>query len=66
MIHIYIYICIIFDINTLLYSFIFFWPGLVSIATCSLSLVAAGGDSSLVQVHRLLIVVASLVAEHRL
>ena len=68
MIHVYmyIYVCIIFDLNTLLYLFIYFWPGLVSIAACSLSLVAAGGGSSLVEGHGLLIVVASLVAEHRL
>ena len=40
-----------------------FW---VSVAVCRLSLVAAGGGYSLAAVHRLLTVVASLVAEHRL
>ena len=45
------------------YLFMAFW---VSVAACRLSLVAAGGGYSLAAVHRLLTVVASLVAEHRL
>ena len=40
-----------------------FW---VSVAMCRLSLVAVGGGYSLAAVHRLLTVVASLVAEHML
>ena len=38
----------------------------VFIAACRLSLVVASGGYSLVAVHRLLIAVASLVAENRL
>ena len=47
------------------FSFVYFWlPG--SLMLCSLSLVAVSGGYSLVVVHRLLIAVASLIAEHRL
>ena len=66
MIHIYVCMCIIFDINALLYLFIYFWPAWVFIASCRLPLGAASGGYSLVEVHGLLIVVASLVAEYRL
>ena len=43
-----------------------FWLCWVFIAACELSVVAASGGYSLVGMHPLLIVVASLVAEHRL
>ena len=41
--------------------FIYFWLHWVLVATCRLSLVAESGGYSLVVVHWLLIVVASLV-----
>ena len=44
---------------------LFFWLCWVFIAAQGLSLVTASGGSSLVAVHRFLIVVASLAAEHR-
>ena len=43
-----------------------FWLHWVFIAARGLSLVVASRDSSLVEVHRLVIAVASLVAKHRL
>ena len=47
--------------------FIYFWLRWVFVAACRLSLVAeSGGGLLFVAVHRLLIAVASLVAEHRL
>ena len=52
-----------------MYLFIFGCPGLCTfafIAAHGLSLGAASGEYSLVAVHRLLTVVASLVREHRL
>ena len=53
--------------NVFLTLFIyFFWLGLVFVALHRLSLVAASGASPQVAVWRLLIAVASLVAEHRL
>ena len=45
---------------------IYFWLRWVFVAACRLSLVEASRDCSLVVVHRLLIAVASLLAEHRL
>ena len=45
-------------------EFFFFWLCWVFIAAQGLSLVTASGGSSLVAVHRFLIVVASLAAEH--
>ena len=46
---------------------IYLLKAVLDLRCCSwLSLVAAGGGSSLVAVHGLLIVVASLVAEHGL
>ena len=47
-------------------NFICFWLCWVFIAVCTLSLAAASGGLSLVVLHGLLSVVASLVAEHRL
>ena len=52
---------------TLLYLyvlFIYFWLRWVFLATHGFSLVAASGDNSPVSVHRILIAVASLFAEH--
>ena len=46
--------------------FVVFWLHWVFVATQAFSLVAASGSYSLVAACRLLIVVASLVAEHRL
>ena len=46
--------------------FFFFWLCWVFIAVWMLSLVTVSGAYSLVAVHRLLIAVASLVAENRL
>ena len=46
--------------------FIYFWLLWVFVAVRGLSLVAVSGGYSFIVVHRLLIVVASLVAEHRL
>jgi len=43
-----------------------FWLHWVFVALHGLSLAAVSGDYSLAVVHRLLIAVASLVAEHRL
>ena len=43
-----------------------FWLCWIFIATYRLSIVAVSGGPSLVTVHRLLIVVASLVVEHSL
>ena len=51
--------------NLFIYLFIFWWCH-VFITMYGLSLVAVSRGYSLVKVHRLLIVVASLVAEHRL
>lgn len=47
-------------------NFIYFWPSWVFVAARGLALVAESGDRSLVAVHGLLLVVASLVLEHRL
>ena len=49
-----------------IYLFIYFWLRWVFIAAHWLSLVAASGGLLFVAVRGLLIVVASLVAEHRL
>ena len=46
--------------------FLYFWLCWVFVAECRLSLGVKSGGSSLVVVHRLLIVVASLVVEWRL
>ena len=46
--------------------FIYLWLPWVFVAECRLSLVAVKGRCSLVLVHRLLIAVASFVAEHGL
>ena len=46
--------------------FLYFWLCWVFVAECGLSLVVKSGGSSLVEVHGLLIVVASLVVEWRL
>ena len=46
--------------------FIYFWPHWVLIAVHGLSLVAVSRGYSLIEAYGLLIVVASLVAEHRL
>ena len=46
--------------------FIWFWPCWVVIAAWAFSLVAANRGYSLGAVHRCLVVVASLVAEHGL
>ena len=48
------------------FFFFFFWLGGLHCCSCKLSLVAACGGHSLVGVHRLLIVMASYVAEDRL
>ena len=45
---------------------VYFWLCWVFVAACGLSLMAASRDHSLVVMCGLLIVVASLVAEHRL
>ena len=47
-------------------KFIYFWLRWVFVAVRGLSLVAVRGGYSFVAVHRLLIAVASLVAEHGL
>ena len=52
---------LIFLRKTFIYLFLLHW---VLVAVCRLSLVAVSRGYSLVAVHRLLIVVASLVAEH--
>ena len=52
-------------LKKIFFSFIYFWLCWVFIAAQGLSLVTASGGSSLVAVHRFLIVVASLAAEHR-
>ena len=44
----------------------YFWLGSVFVASCRLSLIAENGVYPLVEVPRLLTVVASLLAEHRL
>ena len=59
---IFIYIYIL----NILFIFIYFWLYWVFIAVHGLSLVVASGVYSLVLVHRLLIVVASLIVEHGL
>ena len=46
--------------------FIYFWLHCVFVAACGLSLVVVSGGLHFVAVHGLLIVVASLVAEHGL
>ena len=46
--------------------FLFFWLCCVFIAVCRLSLVVENGGYSLVVVHRLLIMEASLITDHRL
>ena len=51
---------------SLFYLFIYFWLCGVFVAARGLSLVVASGGYSLFAVCGLLIVVASLVAEHRL
>ena len=48
------------------YLFVYFWLCWVFITVCGLSLVVAGGGSSLVVVHGLLVAVASQVVEHGL
>ena len=47
-------------------DFFFFWLCWVFVSVCGLSLVATSRGYSLIVVHGLLIVVASLVVEHRL
>ena len=49
-----------------IYLFIYFWLRWVFIGVHGLSLVAVSGGYSFVVVRRLLVAVASLVAEHRL
>ena len=57
----------IFKIYLLIFFIYFFLAGWVFVAVRGLSLVAVGGGGLLfVAVHRLLIAVASLVAEHGL
>ena len=56
----------LFFLKNKFYLFIYFWLCWVFIAACQLSLVAASGGFSLVAVHGLLAVVASLVAERGL
>jgi len=46
--------------------FVYFWPNWDFVAACRLSLVTASWGNSLAVVHRLLIVVSSLVAKLRL
>ena len=48
------------------FIYLYFWLHWVFVAACVLSLVAASRGYSLVVIHRLLVVVASLVAEKRL
>ena len=50
----------------LFFIYFLFWQRWVFVAACGLSLVAASGGYSFIVVCRLLIVVASLVAEHGL
>ena len=59
--------CFLFlkKINNCIYS-CYVWLCRVFLAVCGLSLVVASGGYSLVEVHRLLIAVASLAAEHSL
>ena len=52
-------------IHTYIYLFIYFWLHWVFITALGLSLVVENGGYSLAVVHRLLIMVASLVAEYR-
>ena len=49
-----------------IYLVIYFWLHWVFVATCRLSLAAASGGLLFIAVHLLLVVVTSLVAEHRL
>ena len=49
-----------------IYLLTYFWLYWVFVAAHRLSLVAASGGYSLVDMHRLLTVVASLVVEHEL
>ena len=56
----------IFIIFNLLKLFIYLWLCWVFVATCGLSLVVPSRDNSLVVVHWLFIVIASLIAEHGL
>ena len=48
------------------YLFIYFWLCWVFVAVCGLSVVGASRGYSLVMVCSLLIVMASLISEHRL
>ena len=48
------------------FLFFYFWLRWVFVAACGLSLVAVSGGLLFVEVHGLLIVVASLAAEHKL
>ena len=50
----------------LLNVFIYSWLHWIFVAALKLSLIALGGDYCLIVMHRLLIVVASLVVEHGL
>ena len=61
-------VCPIFFFNKFIYLFYLFcfWLRWIFVAVPGLSLVAVSGGYSFIVVHRLLIVVASLVAEHRL
>ena len=61
-----LYVSLFFFKYKFIYLFIYFWLRCVFVAVRGLSLVAASGDYSFVAVCRLLIVVASLVAEHGL
>ena len=56
---IHLYLVFLFFLNKFIYLFIYFWLCWVFVAACGLSLVA-------VVVRELLIVMASLVVEHRL
>ena len=61
-----VYIYIYLFIYLYIYLFIYFWLCWIFIVAHGLSLVVMSGGCSLVALHGLLIVVASLVAEHRL
>ena len=52
--------------NYLYYLFVYFWLCWVFVGGAGFSLVVASDVCALVEVHSLLIAVASLVAEHRL
>ena len=60
------FIQLFFLLKTFINLFIEFWLCWIFIAAQAFSLVAASGSYSLVAAYSLLIVVAALVAEHRL